>query len=166
MSQRVVSDATGMLIDDAACKQDMKHCGKDWQKVQDIANQQDKNRNYLHPELHNELTTLQNDSRAFTIQNSSLGAGGWRTLRIILRLPGWPTLCCSKGWAALLFHSSQLNSVPVIHSQQSFRGNRNHINCSWPIPGMYHLLRVGGTLVGKPRSNFAIPCETILPSFD
>jgi RHS repeat-associated protein len=68
-------DPTGMLIDDAACKQDMKHCGKDWQKVQDIANQQDKNGNYLHPELHNELTTLQNDSRTFTIENSSLGAG-------------------------------------------------------------------------------------------
>ena len=68
-------DPTGMIIDDAACKQDMKHCGKDWQKVQDIANQQDKNGNYLHPELHNELTTLQNDSRTFTIENSSLGAG-------------------------------------------------------------------------------------------
>ncbi len=68
-------DPTGMLIDDAACKQDMKHCGKDWQKVQDIANQQDKNGNYLHPELHNELTALQNDSRTFTIENSSLGAG-------------------------------------------------------------------------------------------
>jgi RHS repeat-associated protein len=68
-------DPTGMLIDDAACKQDMKHCGKDWQKVQDIANQQDKNGNYLHPELHNELTSLQNDSRTFVIENSKLDAG-------------------------------------------------------------------------------------------
>jgi RHS repeat-associated protein len=68
-------DPTGMLIDDAACKQDMKHCGNDWQKVQDIANQQDKNGNYLHPELHNELTTLQGDSRTFVIENSKLDAG-------------------------------------------------------------------------------------------
>jgi RHS repeat-associated protein len=68
-------DPTGMIIDDAACKQDMKHCGKDWQKVQDIANQQDKNGNYLHPELHNELTTLQNDSRTFVIENSKLDPG-------------------------------------------------------------------------------------------
>jgi len=68
-------DPTGMLIDAAACKQDMKHCGNDWQKVQDIANQQDKNGNYLHPELHNELTTLQNDSRTFVIENSKLDAG-------------------------------------------------------------------------------------------
>jgi hypothetical protein len=68
-------DPTGMLIDDAACKQGMKHCGNDWQKVQDIANQRGKNGNYLHPELHNELTTLQNDSRTFVIENSKLDAG-------------------------------------------------------------------------------------------
>lgn len=68
-------DPTGMIIDDVACMQDMKHCGKDWQKVQDIANQQDKNGNYLHPELHNELTTLQGDSRTFVIENSKLDAG-------------------------------------------------------------------------------------------
>jgi len=68
-------DPTGMIIDDAACRQDMKHCGKDWQKVQDIANQQDKNGNYVHPELHNELSTLQNDSRTFVVENSKLDAG-------------------------------------------------------------------------------------------
>ena len=64
-----------MLIDDAACKQDQKHCGKDWQKVQDVANQQDKNGNYLHPELHNILSSLQNDSRTFVIENSKLDPG-------------------------------------------------------------------------------------------
>jgi RHS repeat-associated protein len=68
-------DPTGMLIDDAACMKDPKHCGKDWQKVQDIANQQDKNGNYLHPELHNILSSLQNDPRTFVVENSKLDPG-------------------------------------------------------------------------------------------
>jgi len=68
-------DPTGMIIDDAACKRDQKHCGKDWQKVQDIANQTDKNGNYIHPELHKVLESLQNDSRTFVIENSELSPG-------------------------------------------------------------------------------------------
>ena len=52
------SDPTGMIIDDAACLQDMKHCGNDRQKVQAIADQQDKSGNYLHAELQNILNTL------------------------------------------------------------------------------------------------------------
>ena len=68
-------DPTGMVIDDAACLQDMKHCSNDWQKVQAIANQQDKNGNYLHPELHNILNTLQSDSRTFVLENSKLSPG-------------------------------------------------------------------------------------------
>jgi RHS repeat-associated protein len=67
-------DPTGMVIDDAACKQDMKHCGKDWQKIQDIANQKDKSGNYTHPELQRVLSTLQSDSRTFVLQNSKLSA--------------------------------------------------------------------------------------------
>lgn len=68
-------DPTGMIIDDAGCLADPKHCGNDWQKVQNVANQQDKNGNYLHPELHNVLSGLQSDSRTFTLENSKLGAG-------------------------------------------------------------------------------------------
>lgn len=68
-------DPTGMIIDDAACKQNQKNCGKDWQKILDIANQTDKNGNYTHPELHNILEALQNDARTFTIENSKLDAG-------------------------------------------------------------------------------------------
>jgi hypothetical protein len=68
-------DPTGMIIDDAGCLADPKHCGNDWQKVQNVANQQDKNGNYLHPELHNVLSALQSDSRTFTLENSKLGAG-------------------------------------------------------------------------------------------
>jgi RHS repeat-associated protein len=68
-------DPTGMIIDDAACKQDAKHCGNDWQKVQDLANQQNKDGSYTHPELHQVLSDLQENSRTFTIENSSLGAG-------------------------------------------------------------------------------------------
>jgi len=67
-------DPTGMLIDDSACQQD-KNCAKDWQKVQDIANQKDKNGNYVHPELQEVLSTLQNDSRTFVLENSKLSAG-------------------------------------------------------------------------------------------
>jgi len=68
-------DPTGMIIDDAACKQDQKHCGKDWQRVQDIANQTDRNGNYTHPELQKVLNSLQNDSRTFVIENSKLSSG-------------------------------------------------------------------------------------------
>jgi RHS repeat-associated protein len=68
-------DPTGMLIDDAGCQQDFSHCGKNWQKVQDVINQKDKNGNYLHPELHKEFVALQNDSRTFVIENAKLGQG-------------------------------------------------------------------------------------------
>jgi hypothetical protein len=68
-------DPTGMIIDDSACLKDMKHCGNDWQKVQAIPNQQDKNGNYQHPELHKILSTLQSDSRTFVLGNSKLSPG-------------------------------------------------------------------------------------------
>jgi RHS repeat-associated protein len=67
-------DPTGMIIDDSACQAD-KNCAKKWQQVQNIANQQDKNGNYLHPELHNVLSTLQSDSRTFALENSKLMPG-------------------------------------------------------------------------------------------
>jgi len=59
-------DPTGMVIDDAACLAD-KGCAKKWQQVQNIANQQDKNGNYLHPELQRVLSALQADSRTFAL---------------------------------------------------------------------------------------------------
>jgi len=68
-------DPTGMIIDDAACKQDPKHCGNDWQKVQNLANQKYQDGSYAHRELHQVLSDLQENSRTFTIENSSLGAG-------------------------------------------------------------------------------------------
>jgi RHS repeat-associated protein len=75
-------DPTGMIIDDAACNADKKHCGNDWQKVQAIINAQDKNGNYLHPELHNIFSTLQSDSRTFVIGNAKLpgNEGGVTTI--------------------------------------------------------------------------------------
>ncbi len=42
---------------------------------QNVANQQDKNGNYLHPELHKILSTLQSDSRTFVLENSKLSPG-------------------------------------------------------------------------------------------
>lgn len=68
-------DPTGMIIDDADCMADAKHCGNDWQKVQNVANQQDTNGNYLNPELHKVLSTLQSDSRTFVLQNSNMAQG-------------------------------------------------------------------------------------------
>ena len=67
-------DPTGMLIDDTACKADQK-CAKAWHNVQLVANQQDKTGNYLHPELHNILSTLESDSRTFVLENSTLSPG-------------------------------------------------------------------------------------------
>jgi hypothetical protein len=66
--------------------------------------------------------------------------GGWRTLCIVLSLPGWPTLCRSKGWAALLF-PSRVSLIPVIHSQQSFPAIVVTPTAPWPIPGVHHQLR-------------------------
>jgi RHS repeat-associated protein len=80
-------DPTGMIIDDAACLADPKHCGNDWQKVQNVANQQDKNGNYLHPELHKILSALQSDSRTFVLENSKMDQGivGLTTIQTSLR---------------------------------------------------------------------------------
>ena len=66
------TDPTGMLIDELACMKDMQHCGNDWQKVKSIANSQDDDGNYVHPELHSILSALQSDSRTFVIQNTKL----------------------------------------------------------------------------------------------
>lgn len=63
-----------MVIDDAACLED-KNCAKKWQQVEGIANQQDKNGNYLHPELHKILDALQSDTRTFALENSKLALG-------------------------------------------------------------------------------------------
>jgi RHS repeat-associated protein len=64
-------DPAGMIIDDAECLEDKKHCGNDWQKVQAIANQQ-RNGTYTHPELQKILSTLQSDPRTFVLKNSKL----------------------------------------------------------------------------------------------
>ena len=57
-----------------------------------------------------------------------------------MSLPGWPTLCRSKGWAALLL-PSRLISTPMIHSQNSFAAIIVTPTAPRPIPGIYHQLR-------------------------
>lgn len=65
-------DPTGMLIDDSELSDKDK---AKWKKIQDIANQKDKDGNYLHPELQKIVSSLECDSRTFVLENSKLSAG-------------------------------------------------------------------------------------------
>ena len=62
-------DPTGMVIDTSQLSDKDK---KKWQGVEDIANQKDGDGNYVHPELHKILDTLQKDPRTFVILDSKL----------------------------------------------------------------------------------------------
>jgi RHS repeat-associated protein len=63
-------DPTGMIIDTSQLSEDDL---KKWQKIVDLANQQDANGNYVNSQLHGVYETLQNDSRTFVIGDEKLG---------------------------------------------------------------------------------------------
>ena len=69
----VLTDPTGMVINTDDLNDKDK---KLWQKVVDLANEQDANGNYVNPTLHGAYAALDSDSRTFRIEdNAGLGSG-------------------------------------------------------------------------------------------
>jgi len=121
-------DSTGMLIDDAACKQDMKHCGNDWQKVQDVANQQDKNGNYG-------ITYIQSCTMSSPLQNFSTTNTSWIGTMEIAALRAYQN-AFAKCPISVVFATThpQLLILQGGYVQVLDQGFAAYIVGSWPVP--------------------------------
>jgi len=64
-------DPTGMIIDTSRLDDDEL---KRWQRIADLANQKDKNGNYVNVKLHEEYDRLDSDKRTFFIENHDFGS--------------------------------------------------------------------------------------------